>query len=215
MLQLLLWNNLDASVNIGRVLSLISAPTFGCEHTLLLNLAVYIRNAGENDTKNPSKSGVNTELAPAPEDSRIWLHRCIHYGFAFYLANDNTVDMNSMERPRPSGIWCDSKCHTLTWSKAKECDWGWTLLPYFVLIGFGGVCILFQGNHYPNVFPPRASWDKNKWDPMALCALWRGVPDGRGVWLWVSSPSLHSVHPRDSRLVRSVVQAVIERDLFI
>lgn len=106
------------------------------------------------------------------------------------------IDMNSMEQPRPSGIWPEQcKSHSFTWNEAKERDWGLTMLPYFVLIGF--VVVGFWFAFYSKVMitwtysfsPPEQAGTRthgNRW----LCVPCRGESELGGVLScgWCSSP---------------------------
>lgn len=145
MLQFLLRNNFCASVNSERISVLISALTFGCEHTLLLDLASSIRKVGENTTKNPTLESI-LNLPQLQKILAIWLHRWIPCGFAFYLASGNAlltwIPWNSQENPA-------QRC--LTWSasdtlsqetRQKSMTEGWQCFPTlcwldFLLLGFG------------------------------------------------------------------------------
>lgn len=100
----------------------------------------------------------------------ICLRRWIRYGFSFYLANGNTtliwITWNSKD---PVVYWHEQwMSHSFTWSKAKEYDLKLRLLPYFVLIGFFLVCILFRCNDYLNIFFFKQAGTRTNW-------IW---------WLW-------------------------------
>lgn len=130
-----------------------------------------------------------TEFAPAQKILAVCLHRWIHYGFAFYLANGNTmliwITRNSKD---PVVSWREQWIPTLSHEARQECDHKLRLLPYFVLIGF----FFFWFAFYSNVMiiwtcfsPPQASRNKNKWDLLALCVLHRGARAGWCIWLGV------------------------------
>lgn len=97
MLHFLLENNFYVSVNTERISMLISALTFGCEHTLLLDLVTSIRKAGENTTKNPTLESI-LNLPPAPEDSSNLATEVNTLRFCLlYCKWQCLIDMNVLE----------------------------------------------------------------------------------------------------------------------
>lgn len=152
-----------------------------------------------------------TEFAPAQKILAVCLHRWIHYGFAFYLANGKTmliwITRNSKD---PVVSWREQWIPTLSHEARQECDHKLRLLPYSVLIGFFClfVCILFQCNDYLNMFfppPKRARTRKNGICWLCVCSVREHKLDDAFGWGCREKPvvfqpvSLHSVHTARAR----------------